>query len=81
MRAELKEFKDTAGKVFIAVIWVHADHTNPAEMNEAQVRLINYLSTYIGRRGHNLYIHTEMDTVSAIVSIDLNNYLGSTIQI
>jgi hypothetical protein len=81
MEAELKEFTDNNSNIVMSVIWVSADHTNIDIMNEARVRLNNYISEYVGRRGHNLYMHTENDTVSATIMFDLNNYQGRTIRI
>jgi hypothetical protein len=81
MEAELKEFTNGNGSVVMAVIWVSADHTNIAVMNDARVRLNNFISNYVGRREHNLYMHTERDTVSATIMSDLNSYQGQTIQI
>jgi hypothetical protein len=79
--AELKEFMDRNGNIAMAVIWVSADHTNIAVINDARVRLNNFISNYVGTRGHNIYMHTENDTVSATIMFDLNNYQGRTIQI
>ena len=81
MDAELKEFTDRNQNIAIAVIWVSADHTNIAEMNEARVRLNNFISNYVGTRGHNIYMHTENDTVAATIMFNINNYQGRTIQI
>jgi hypothetical protein len=81
MEAELKEFTNNNGDIVMAVIWVSADYTNIEVMKEARVRLNNYISNYVGRRGHNLYMHTERDTVSATIMFDLNSYQGQTIQI
>ena len=81
MQAQIKEFKNQNGVVVMTVIWVSANHTNVAEMNTARVKLNNYISTYVGSRGHNVYMHTENDTVSATITFDLNNYQGETIDI
>jgi hypothetical protein len=81
MNAELKEFTDRNGNLIMAVIWVIAAPFNVATMNNARVRLNTYISNYVGTRGHNIYMHTENDTVSAIITFDLNNYPGQTVQI
>jgi hypothetical protein len=81
MNAELKEFFDTNGNIVVAVVWVTAAPFNVAQMNLARIKLNNFISTYVGNKGHNVYLHTENDTVSATITFDLNKYLGKTIQI
>jgi len=81
MNAELKEFKDQNGRVFIAVIWIIIPLSDILARNDARVRLNNYISSYVDNRGHNVYLHTERDTVSAIITFDLDNYPGKIIQI
>jgi hypothetical protein len=81
MKAELKEFSDKNGQVVLAVIWVIAIPFNVAQMNMARMKLNDFISNYIGSRTHNVYLHTEKDTVSAIITFDLNNYPGVSIQI
>ncbi|HBG71760.1 MAG: hypothetical protein A2W93_06385 [Bacteroidetes bacterium GWF2_43_63] len=81
MNAELKEFRDQNGRVFIAVFWVIIPPFDILMMNDARIRLNNYISSYVGNRGHNIYLHKEKDTVSAIITFDLNNYPGQTIEI
>jgi hypothetical protein len=81
MNAELKEFFDTNGHIVVAVVWVIAAPFNVAQMNLARVKLNNFISNYVGNMGHNVYLHTENDTVSAIITFDLNRFPGKTIQI
>lgn len=81
MKAELKEFKDKNGNVVIAVIWVIPIPFNVAQMNVARIKLNDFISNYVGSRMHSVYLHTEKDTVSAIITFDLNNYEGVSIQI
>lgn len=81
MNAELKEFFDKNGKIVVAVIWVTASPFNVTQMNLARVKLNDFISNYVGTKGHNVYMHTENDTVSATITFDLNNYPGQTIQI
>jgi hypothetical protein len=81
MKAELKEFTDKNGTVVIAVVWVIAIPFNVAQMNVARMKLNDFISNYVGTRGHNVYMHTEKDTVSAIITFDLNNYPGVSVQI
>jgi hypothetical protein len=81
MNAELKEFFDKNGNIVVAVIWVTAYPFNVNQMNLARVKLNDFISNYVGNRGHNVYMHTENDTVSATITFDLNNYPRQTIQI
>lgn len=81
MKAELKEFTDKTGNVVIAVIWVIAIPSNVAQMNVARMKLNDFISNYVGSRQHSIYLQTEKDTVSAIITFDLNNYDGVSIQI
>jgi hypothetical protein len=81
MNAELKEFLDANGNVCIAIIWVTALPFNNNQMNLARGSLNNYISNYVGNRGHNIYMHTQNDTVSAVITFDLNNLNGTAIQI
>lgn len=81
MNAELKEFFDKNGNIVVAVIWVTASPFNVNQMNLARVKLNDFISNYVGNKGHNVYMHTEDDTVSATITFDLNNYPGQTIQI
>lgn len=81
MKAELKEFKDANGTVFIAVVWVIAIPFDVAQMNLARIKLNDFMSNYIGSRRYNAYMHTENDTVSAIITFDLDKYPGTSIQI
>lgn len=60
----------------MTVIWVSAPPNNPDMINEAYRRLGNYVSSHVGRRGHNVYIHTQLDTVAAIITYDLNQFDG-----
>lgn len=81
MNAELKEFKDNKDRVFIAVIWIIVPPSDILAMNAARIRLNNYISSYVGDRVHNVYLHKEKDTVSAIITFDLDKYPGKIIQI
>lgn len=81
MNAELKEFFDTNGNIVIAVVWVTAAPFNVEQMNLARVKLNDFISKYVGKKGHNVYLHTENDTVSATITFGLNNYPGQTIKI
>lgn len=81
MKAHLKEFTAKNDEVIIAVTWVTAAPFNAAQMNMARMKLNDFISNYVGSRGHNVYMHTEKDTVSAIITFDLNNYPGVSIQI
>ncbi len=81
MKAELKEFKDASGKVFMAIIIVDVDHTNPDIKEQAYNLLKTYIHTYVKHNSHHVYTHTEWDTVAAIVTFDLNNYTSTIIEI
>jgi hypothetical protein len=81
MKAELKEFKDQNNNVVMAVIWVIVRPLDYPAMNTARIKLNDYLSTYVRHRGHNVYMHTERDSVSAIISFDLDKYAGQQIEI
>jgi hypothetical protein len=65
----------------MVVIWVMADHNNPAQMNNARVALYNYIISQYGRIGHNVYMNVENDTVAATITFDLNVYPGRQIVI
>ena len=77
MNAKIKEFFD-GNNLVMAVIWVIVSPYNVQEMNTARVRLNNYISEYIGTRGHNIYMHTENDTISVIIIFDINKYFVSS---
>jgi hypothetical protein len=81
MKAELKEFKDQNGNVVMAVIWIIVPPFDYTAMNAARIKLNDFISQYVGHNGHNVYQHTEKDTVSAIISFDLDKYPGQTINL
>jgi hypothetical protein len=74
MNAVIKEIKDANGKVALAGVWVVVEPHNSSEMNVARLKLDNYISNYIGNRTHNIYIHSEKDTVAAIMIFDIDKY-------
>jgi hypothetical protein len=81
MNAQLQEIKDGNGNTYIAVIGVIVAPADVAAMNYARVRLNDFITNYVGKRLHNVYMHTENDTVSAVITFDLNNYPGQAISI
>lgn len=81
MNAELKEFFDATNEIVVAIVWVTAAPNNVAQMNLARVKLNEFISNYVANKGHNIYMHTENDTVSATIVYDINKYQGRTIQI
>ncbi len=81
MKAELKEFKDGNDKLVMAVIWIIVPPYDYAAMNTSRIKINDFISQYVGHRGHNVYMHTEKDTVSAIITFDLDNYQGQTLDL
>ena len=77
----IKELKSKQGNRAVTIIWVSASPSNPNEMAEARTRLSNYINEYVGNDGHNVYIHSEGDTVAAVITFDINNLPGEEIQI
>jgi hypothetical protein len=80
MKADLKEFTDENGKIIMARIWATSP-TNAESLALARAKIYNYISVYVGNRGHNVFMHTENDTVAAVVTFDLEKYDGKSITI
>lgn len=80
MKAEIKEVNDANGNVMLAVVWIIAPDLNENTMNAARQKLAEVLDRYIGNNCHNRYMHTEKDTVSAVVTFNLENANGYTIE-
>lgn len=81
MQAELKEFKDSNQNVVMAVIWIMVPPFDSRQMIMARNKLNEFISNYVGNRSHNVYMHTEKDTVSAIISFELDKYPGQVISL
>lgn len=81
MKAHIKELKSQQGKSAVTIIWVSASPSNPMEMAEARTRLNNYINRYVGNEGHNVYLHSEGDTVAAVITFDINSLPGEDIDI
>jgi hypothetical protein len=80
MEALITEIKDEQGKVLVAKIWV-TSLLNPQALAAARASLSNYVSKYVGTKGHNLYIHPEWDSVSAVITFDMDKLDAKVIQI
>lgn len=80
MKAEKKEFFDNEGNLVMARIWASCPVDKDA-LSAATIKLHTYVMNYVGRRGHNLYMHTEWDTVAFVITFDLNKYPGEIIEI
>lgn len=79
MKAYLKEVKDAQGNIVLAIITLLVQ--DQKKLNEARVKLNIYISDYIGGRGHNIYLHTEADTISAVITFDSDKIEGRIIDI
>ncbi|MCX6312078.1 MAG: hypothetical protein NT084_10645 [Bacteroidetes bacterium] len=80
MKAFIKRFNDENGKEIMATIWAISP-TNPDALAQARSKIYNYIGNYVGNRGHNVFMHTENDTVAAVITFGLDKYEGEIINI
>lgn len=73
MNTILREVKDAKGKIAVVIISVQASPFNPQQMAAARVQLNHAIDNCVGHRGHNIYIHSKPDTVSATIVFDIND--------
>jgi hypothetical protein len=80
MKANIQEFKDENGKIVMTKIWAISPN-NAEALSEARSKIYNFIWDYVGNRGHNVFMHTENDTVAAVITFDLEKYEGRIINI
>ena len=70
MKAHYQEVTDSNNIPQITTIWIY-DY-EPNQMPLARKKLDDLLTIYAGRDGHNVYQHTEPDTVAATIIFDVD---------
>lgn len=64
----------TTGATIVAIVWVNVDQTDKKALHYAEAKLNEFVDAYIGRRGFNLYKHTQPDTLSVVITFNADDF-------
>jgi hypothetical protein len=72
MRIELKEFKDEKGEINLALLNL-IDPIDDDSKNETNWKILDaYILKYVESRNHNIYKHIRSDSLSAIITFNID---------
>jgi hypothetical protein len=71
--AHKQEIRDFNNVVTVAIIWLKV--VSPGTTNaSARVKLNAYIEKYVAKRPHSVYIHADVNAISATIIFNTNTY-------